>query len=85
MGEDPNREGLLKTPLRTAKALMFFTSGYGLRAEQVLNEAIFSEVWHISLVPPPPSLGTRMHSGRGRVLTHPGASVHSRTIRKWSL
>lgn len=43
IGEDPEREGLLKTPLRWAKALMFMTKGYAQTCEEVTNNAIFSE------------------------------------------
>lgn len=41
LGEDPTREGLLRTPERVAKALAFLTEGYGQTARQVLNEAVF--------------------------------------------
>lgn len=50
IGEDPNREGLLKTPERWAKALLFMTSGYSLSAEQVLNDAVFTEDSHKEIV-----------------------------------
>lgn len=50
IGEDPDREGLLKTPERWAKALLFMTSGYSLTAEKVLNNAIFSEDSHKEIV-----------------------------------
>jgi len=43
IGEDPEREGLVKTPSRWAKALMFMTKGYGQTCEEVTNGAIFSE------------------------------------------
>jgi GTP cyclohydrolase IA len=43
LGEDPNREGLLKTPERVAKALTFLTSGYEMDAEEVLRSAMFAE------------------------------------------
>lgn len=42
LGEDPNREGLRKTPERFEKALRFLTSGYEQNVEQLLNEATFS-------------------------------------------
>ena len=42
MGEDPAREGLLRTPQRVAKALTFLTSGYSADIDQVLNEALFT-------------------------------------------
>jgi GTP cyclohydrolase IA len=42
VGEDPNREGLRKTPERYEKALKFLTSGYHQNAENVLNGATFS-------------------------------------------
>jgi GTP cyclohydrolase I len=43
IGEDPNREGLVKTPERWAKALLWMTNGYSLRPEQVTNDAVFLE------------------------------------------
>lgn len=43
LGEDPNREGLLKTPERVAKAMQFLTHGYELNADDILSSAIFHE------------------------------------------
>jgi len=43
IGEDPTREGLLKTPERVAKALLYLTHGYDLDARQILNSAMFKE------------------------------------------
>ncbi|MEJ6734491.1 MAG: GTP cyclohydrolase I FolE [Flavobacteriales bacterium] len=43
IGEDPNREGLLKTPERVAKAMQFLTQGYNTDGKQILESAIFSE------------------------------------------
>src|SRR5215468_1185582 len=42
LGEDPNREGLLNTPKRVAKAYDFLTSGYRADINQVLNNALFT-------------------------------------------
>jgi GTP cyclohydrolase IA len=41
LGEDPNREGLLDTPKRYARAMEFLTSGYEKRAEDVIGKALF--------------------------------------------
>ncbi|MEO8861258.1 MAG: GTP cyclohydrolase I FolE [Ginsengibacter sp.] len=43
IGEDPDREGLIKTPERLAKAMQYATQGYGLDAKAILNSAKFHE------------------------------------------
>jgi len=43
IGEDPNREGLRRTPLRVAKAMDFLTSGYQLSAAEIIKKALFVE------------------------------------------
>jgi GTP cyclohydrolase IA len=43
MGEDPGREGLLKTPERVAKAMQYITQGYQMDAREILNSAKFHE------------------------------------------
>ncbi len=43
LGEDPKREGLLKTPLRVAKAMQFLTKGYNEDPEAILRAAMFEE------------------------------------------
>lgn len=43
IGEDPQREGLLKTPERVAKAMQFLTHGYDLVPEDILKSAMFKE------------------------------------------
>ena len=42
LGEDPDREGLVRTPLRVEKALRFLTSGYSANIDEVLNDALFT-------------------------------------------
>jgi GTP cyclohydrolase I len=43
LGEDPQREGLLRTPDRMAKALQYLTKGYHEDPKDVLNDALFTE------------------------------------------
>ncbi|HEY5465170.1 MAG TPA: GTP cyclohydrolase I FolE [Hanamia sp.] len=43
IGEDPDREGLSKTPERIAKAMQYCTQGYGINAKEILNSAKFHE------------------------------------------
>src|SRR6476619_5484365 len=42
LGEDPTREGLVRTPQRVEKALRFLTSGYAANIDEVLNQALFT-------------------------------------------
>ncbi|MCH5345632.1 MAG: GTP cyclohydrolase I, partial [Muribaculaceae bacterium] len=42
LGENPDREGLKKTPLRAAKALYYITNGYRTNVDDVVNGDIFS-------------------------------------------
>jgi GTP cyclohydrolase I len=42
LGEDPGREGLVRTPQRVSKALTFLTSGYGADIDAILNNALFN-------------------------------------------
>ncbi len=43
LGEDIEREGLVKTPLRVAKAMQFLTQGYNMDPEEILKSAMFKE------------------------------------------
>jgi len=43
VGEDPDREGILDTPSRYAKALLFLTKGYQVNVEDIVNNALFRE------------------------------------------
>lgn len=43
LGEDVDREGLIKTPLRVAKAMQFLTQGYHIKPEDILKSAMFKE------------------------------------------
>ena len=43
LGENSDREGLLKTPQRVAKAMQFFMQGYEQDAERILSSAMFTE------------------------------------------
>ena len=43
LGEDPEREGLLDTPVRVAKAIQFLTSGYDINPTDILSKARFKE------------------------------------------
>ena len=51
LGEDPDREGLLKTPERVAKAMAFMTKGYNEDPKQIIQSALFREDYrHMVLV-----------------------------------
>jgi GTP cyclohydrolase I len=50
LGEDPDREGLQRTPLRVAQALSFLTQGYQLDPSKVINDALFTEEYEEMIV-----------------------------------
>jgi len=43
LGDDPDREGLKRTPQRVAESMAFLTQGYGMKSEDVINGALFEE------------------------------------------
>jgi GTP cyclohydrolase IA len=49
LGENPGREGLLKTPERVEKSLRFLTQGYAMTVEEVIGDAVFEET-HQSMI-----------------------------------
>jgi GTP cyclohydrolase I len=50
IGEDPRREGLVRTPGRVARALEFLTQGYQLDPQKILNDAVFEESYNEMLI-----------------------------------
>lgn len=50
IGEDPAREGLLKTPLRVARSMQFLTKGYQEDGAEILRSAMFREEYHQMVV-----------------------------------
>lgn len=50
IGEDPRREGLLKTPLRVARSMQFLTKGYSEDGAAILRSAMFREEYHQMVV-----------------------------------
>ncbi len=50
VGEDPEREGLLKTPERVEKSMRYLTSGYALTANEVIGDALFASESHDNMV-----------------------------------
>ena len=50
LGEDPDREGLQKTPQRVAQALSFLTRGYGMDPGKIINDALFTEDYEEMIV-----------------------------------
>lgn len=50
LGENPDRQGLLKTPERVAKSLKWLTRGHGLSVEDVIGDAVFDEDHHNMIV-----------------------------------
>jgi GTP cyclohydrolase I len=50
IGENPEREGLLRTPQRVSEALKFLTQGYSMDPEKVINDALFTEDYEEMIV-----------------------------------
>jgi GTP cyclohydrolase I len=50
IGEDIDREGLINTPVRVAKAMQFLTQGYSLNPEEIIKSAMFKEDYHSMVI-----------------------------------
>lgn len=50
IGEDIDREGLIDTPVRVAKAMQFLTQGYSLNPEEIIKSAMFKEDYHSMVI-----------------------------------
>jgi GTP cyclohydrolase I len=50
LGEDPDREGLVKTPQRVARSLQYLTKGYAQDPKEVINDALFTEDYQEMIV-----------------------------------
>jgi GTP cyclohydrolase I len=50
IGEDPGRQGLLRTPGRVARSFEFLTQGYQLDPQKILNDAVFEESYNEMLI-----------------------------------
>ena len=50
IGEDPDREGLKRTPQRVEESLRYLTSGYSVNVEEIINKAIYHEDIHDMIV-----------------------------------
>jgi len=50
IGEDPSRQGLLRTPARVARSFEFLTQGYHLDPQKILNDAVFEESYNEMLI-----------------------------------
>ena len=49
VGEDPNREGLLDTPMRAAKAMTFFTKGYQETVQEVVKVSVSCQYYNFAI------------------------------------
>ena len=71
IGENPEREGLVKTPMRAAKAMWFATQGYRQDPKEILRQAVFEYA------------GSQMVAqGKHTLGTNPRSSYHSCGVRR---
>ena len=71
IGEDPAREGLLKTPERASKAMQFLTSGYDMDPKEILTSAMFKEEYSEMVLVKEIRLGCLEHRGGDKKRTWP--------------
>jgi len=69
LGEDPEREGLQKTPMRVAKAMQVLTRGYTQDPHKVLTDALFEEKYN-QMVTSSPCVNTTFFRSMVRLMLH---------------